>query len=65
VGLHSVVRLHREDTDMAEPGAKWRCMDPGSLRTFVVAFAEYLAALGHTNFTVGVTRAPLATLLNG
>ena len=27
--------------------------DPGSLRAFVVAFPDHLAALGHTNFTVG------------
>jgi integrase/recombinase XerD len=28
-------------------------MDPGSLRAFVVEFTDHLAALGHTNLTVG------------
>lgn len=38
---------------MPELGAKWRCMDPGSLRAFVVEFTDHLAALGHTSLTVG------------
>ena len=38
---------------MPQPGAKRRRMDPGSLRTFVVEFTDHLAALGHTNLTVG------------
>jgi hypothetical protein len=40
-----------------EPGAKlrqWpRRMDPGSLRAFVIDFANHLVALGHTRLTVG------------
>jgi hypothetical protein len=28
-------------------------MDPGSLRTFVVEFTDHLAALGHTDLTMG------------
>ena len=42
---------------MPEPGAKlpqWpRRMDPGSLRAFVIDFANHLVALGHTRLTVG------------
>ena len=37
---------------MPEPGAKWRRMDPRSLRAFVVEFTDHLAALGHTDLTV-------------
>ena len=37
---------------MPETGAKWRRMDPRSLRAFVVEFTDYLAALGHTDLTV-------------
>jgi integrase/recombinase XerD len=37
---------------MPEPGAKLRCMDPGSLRAFVVEFTNHLAALSHTDLTV-------------
>ena len=34
---------------MPETGAKWRRMDPGSLRAFVVEFTNHLAELGHTD----------------
>jgi integrase/recombinase XerD len=37
---------------MPETGAKWRRMDPRSLRAFVVEFTDHLAALGHTDLTV-------------
>jgi integrase/recombinase XerD len=38
---------------MPKPGTKWRRMDPGSLRAFVVEFTNDLAGLGHTDLTVG------------